>query len=155
MANALLATGSFDEAIAAYRETIRLRPGWGKAEYNLGMALNRAGRREEALAAFVEAERLMPGSAQTEVGLATAGVHESPHGLEEAVVHFEHALQAPDMRRPAEGHNALGVALARLGRMPEAVAHFEEALRLKPDLAEARATPRASEAGQISAPNPA
>jgi Flp pilus assembly protein TadD len=38
----------------------------------------------------------------------------------------------------AEAHNNLGVALARQGRLEEAIARFGEALRLKPDYEEAR-----------------
>ncbi|MEJ2233191.1 MAG: tetratricopeptide repeat protein [Syntrophobacterales bacterium] len=37
-----------------------------------------------------------------------------------------------------EAHNNLGVALARQGKMDEAVAQFEKALWLKPDYAQAR-----------------
>jgi tetratricopeptide (TPR) repeat protein len=40
--------------------------------------------------------------------------------------------------RTARGHSNLGVVLAEMpGRLPEAIAHYEEALRLKPDFAEA------------------
>jgi Flp pilus assembly protein TadD len=35
-------------------------------------------------------------------------------------------------------HNNLGLALARLGRMPEAVAQFAAAVQLAPDYREAR-----------------
>jgi tetratricopeptide (TPR) repeat protein len=140
LANALQATGAFDEAIAVYRDAIRLHPGDGKAEHNLGMALGRAGRQDEALAAFREAERLMPGSPLVEMSLGNllASTNQK-EAMEEAMVHYEHALQSPEMRQPAEVHNELGVVFAKLGRMPEAIAHFTEAVRLNPDLAAARA----------------
>jgi Flp pilus assembly protein TadD len=38
-----------------------------------------------------------------------------------------------------EAHNNLGVALARQGKINEAIAHFSEAVRLKPDYMQARA----------------
>ena len=37
----------------------------------------------------------------------------------------------------AEAHDNLGIALAQAGRLPEAMKHWEEALRLKPDDVEA------------------
>ena len=36
-----------------------------------------------------------------------------------------------------EAHNNLGSALARLGRLPEAIEHWEQAVRIDPDYAEA------------------
>jgi len=42
--------------------------------------------------------------------------------------------------KPDDGaaHNNLGVALLQLGRARDAVPHFREAIRLSPDLAQAR-----------------
>ncbi len=37
----------------------------------------------------------------------------------------------------AEAHNNLGIALARKGKIEDAVAHFREALRIKPDFVDA------------------
>jgi Flp pilus assembly protein TadD len=37
----------------------------------------------------------------------------------------------------AEAHNNLGIALARTGKMIEAIAHFREALWIRPDYKEA------------------
>jgi Flp pilus assembly protein TadD len=47
----------------------------------------------------------------------------------QAVTEYEVALRYDDS---AEVHNNLGVALVRLGRRDEAIAHFREALRLQP-----------------------
>jgi Flp pilus assembly protein TadD len=38
----------------------------------------------------------------------------------------------------AEAHNNLGIALGTLGRLAEAIEHFELALRLNPGFADAR-----------------
>jgi tetratricopeptide (TPR) repeat protein len=55
----------------------------------------------------------------------------------QAVAQEEAALQPDDREAAAEAapaiHNKLGYDLAMLGRVPEAVAHYEQALRLKPD----------------------
>jgi Flp pilus assembly protein TadD len=37
-----------------------------------------------------------------------------------------------------EAHNGIGAALANQGKYDEAIAHFNEALRIRPDQAEAR-----------------
>ncbi len=48
----------------------------------------------------------------------------------------------------AEAHNNLGIALASQGRLPEAIAHWEEAMRLRPDFADARAESAEGEGGK-------
>src|SRR5262249_19658895 len=50
--------GRYEEAEAAYREALRLRPDDPEAHYNLGAALSRQGRDKEAQAAYREALRL-------------------------------------------------------------------------------------------------
>jgi len=59
--------------------------------------------------------------------------------LEDAVNHYERALQLPNPPRPADLHNDVGLVLAQLGRLPAAIVHFEAAIRLRPDFASARA----------------
>ena len=68
---------------------------------------------------------------------------------EEAIVHYERALALPDPPSPADLHNDAGIVLARLGRFPAAIVHFEAALRLRPDFAAAAANlARAKRAGR-------
>ena len=49
------------------------------------------------------------------------------------------AAAAADQPQYAEPHYYLGVASEQAGRMQEAIAHYEQALRINPDFAEARA----------------
>ena len=57
-------------------------------------------------------------------------------GREDTVGHYEQTLLVkPDS---VEAHNNLAVALARLGRLQEAMGHWEQALRIKPDSAKVR-----------------
>ena len=49
-----------DEAIAEYREAIRLKPDFAEAHNNLGNALQAKGKLDEAIAEYREAIRLKP-----------------------------------------------------------------------------------------------
>jgi Flp pilus assembly protein TadD len=54
----------------------------------------------------------------------------------EAVQEFRAALSRPDA--PADIHNDLGIALASAGRLDEAVAELQIAVKLQPDSSEAK-----------------
>ena len=125
--------GRFDEAIARYRESLRLDPTTPQTYYNLGYSLLHAGRPAEALAPFEEAVRQLPyyfnahlylANALTRLGRASEGL---PHY--EAAIRFDPS--------PAEAHLQYGVALTALGRWRDAVEHYTAALRLNPQSAEA------------------
>ena len=57
----------------------------------------------------------------------------------EAVTQFEAALENPAGLDVGQVHTDLGVALARIGQRDRAIAHFREALKLRPDSPEALA----------------
>src|SRR5947207_1507019 len=61
LGNALSDIGRVEEAIAEYREAIRLDNDYALAHLNLGRALGSQGRLNEAIASFKEAIRLTPG----------------------------------------------------------------------------------------------
>ena len=52
--------GKLDEAVAEYREAIRLLPDYFSTHNDLGLALYLAGKRDEAIAEYREAIRLLP-----------------------------------------------------------------------------------------------
>jgi eukaryotic-like serine/threonine-protein kinase len=60
------------EAIAAYREAIRLQPENAGAHYNLGIALDSQGKVSEAIAAYRDAIRLQPDEAEAHCNLGMA-----------------------------------------------------------------------------------
>jgi tetratricopeptide (TPR) repeat protein len=49
-----------DEAVIAYRQSLRYRPNYAATYLNLGYALKDSGRNEEAAAAWEHAARLVP-----------------------------------------------------------------------------------------------
>ncbi len=59
--NALYEKGRMDDAVAAYREAVQLKPDHSEAHNNLGAALQALGQMEEANAAYREAIRLQRG----------------------------------------------------------------------------------------------
>jgi tetratricopeptide (TPR) repeat protein len=122
--------GRLDEAIAQYREAIRINGEVAEIHTNLGAALLREeGRRDEALAEIREALRLDPRYPDAHFYLGSALAEEGR--VPEAIGELEAALKAdPGL---AEASNDLGILLCRTGRPAEGLARIEAALRLQPE----------------------
>ena len=60
LGNALRDQGKLDEAIAAYRQAIRIKPDYAEAYSNLGVALYDQGKLDEAIAAYRQASGSNP-----------------------------------------------------------------------------------------------
>ena len=128
-------SGQVDEAIAHYREAVRLKPDYPEAYNNLGNALARLGRWSEATLQYARAVRVRPGFAAAEYDWGTALSDGGRYA--EAVVHYENALRLqPDH---AQAEYRLASAFANMGRFDEAMAHYGRALRLRPGYPEAEA----------------
>ena len=67
-----------EEAIAKFREVIRLRPDRADAHCNLGIALRTQGKLEEAIAEFRAARDLAPPDSEL-AGLVERALAESDH----------------------------------------------------------------------------
>ena len=134
-ANSLVGIGKLREALALYREALRLRPDYAEAHNNLGNVLSMLGQTQQALEHYREALRLKPDYAGAHSNFGNTLVADGKSA--EAIEHFEKALQAwPDSPYI---HNNLGEALLILDKISGAITHFQAALRLKPDFPEARA----------------
>lgn len=68
----LAAAGKLDEAVAHFREAIRINPTYADAHSNLGLALASQRRLGEAVLHYREAIRLFPGHARAHANLAVA-----------------------------------------------------------------------------------
>ncbi len=118
-----------DDAIAAFRRALKLRPDFPEAHSNLADALRESGSLEEALLACQRAIELNPNSAESHCVRGT--VLREQGELEEALACFRHALQlSPKLSR---AHIGLGTTLRHQGKLGEALAACQRAFELTPD----------------------
>jgi tetratricopeptide (TPR) repeat protein len=126
--------GQTGDAIARFRQALRLNPAFFEAHNNLGCDLEKLpGKSGEAIAEFREAIRLKPDYAEAHYNLGNAlGAAGS---TEESIEQFREAIRL----KPgyALAHYNLANTLVSLGRTPEAVDEFGEAIRSQPGFAEA------------------
>jgi tetratricopeptide (TPR) repeat protein len=113
----LVDKGQLQEAIAEYREAIRLKPDYAQAHNNLGFALLDKGQFEEAIAEYREAIRLKPDYAEAHYNLGNA-LMEKDH-LEEASSEYRKAIELK--KDFAEAHCNLGRILMDKGQFREAL----------------------------------
>jgi tetratricopeptide (TPR) repeat protein len=125
--------GQNAEAIAHYREVVRLAPDYPQGHNNLGNALLSAGQPAAALAEYRRALALWPTYATARVNLAN--VLRDSGQPDAALAEYQRALQADPAS--AEAYNNLGIAYGQLRRADEAIAAFRAALRLQPAYAQA------------------
>lgn len=149
---ALWYNGSRVQAIAELRESVRLNPAAGEACAFLGMALRETGDLDGARRMLERAVALLPPLAYVyaDLGIVFLRSGDLPHALGQ----FETALNAPAAASPkpawdvaiaglahssgAEAHNIRGRMMGRNGAgAREVMAEFREAIRLRPDFAEA------------------
>jgi len=122
-----------EEAVAAHREAIRVRPNEASVHTNLGLALQEQGKADEAIAEFRTAIRFQPDNAGAHLNLGNALVGLAK--LDEAIAEFRTAIRfQPDL---ANAHDGLGRALERQGKRDEAIAEYRTAIRVQPDSASA------------------
>jgi eukaryotic-like serine/threonine-protein kinase len=118
----------YDEALAEYLRAEVLNPTSGSVQHNLGVLHQRCGRLAEATTHYQRATELKSQFPGTYTGLV---------GCLVLVGKLDEALAAADRFRavwPKDAHSYLsrGLALATLGRIPEAESMFGEAVRRDP-----------------------
>jgi tetratricopeptide (TPR) repeat protein len=118
-----------DDAIPFKRVCVALRPQCAAAHNNLGYALHDKGDLDGAIAAFRKAIRLKKDYAMAHYNLGNA-LREKGE-LHAAIAEYKKA------KGYAKAHCCLGIALQIKGDIDGAIAEFREAIRLKPNLAEA------------------
>jgi len=125
------ALGRGDEALAAFAAALKLKPDFLEAQFEKGSLLHRTGRLAEAEAAFRDLLRRAP--AHTPAKLMLGAVLIDSDRPAEAELPLRRALdEAADPRLKAFLHNNLGMALRRQRKDEEALAQYDEAVRLDP-----------------------
>jgi tetratricopeptide (TPR) repeat protein len=124
--------GRVREAIAHYRQALKLMPDYAEAHCNLGSALEALDRPAEAIACYEAALAVQPNltGAYNNLGNALRKLGR----INEAMGHYQRALDIkPDY---AEAHRNLAKALLVLGRNEEAIGHYQQSLATTPAQAE-------------------
>jgi tetratricopeptide (TPR) repeat protein/serine/threonine protein kinase len=121
--------GKPDEAIAQYRQALRLHENHALAHNNLGNALLDTGLGEEAIAEYREALRLQRNSALFHNNLGNALLEQDQ--LEQAIAELHEAIRLNE--HFSIPHANLGAALCEKGLFEEAIAECREAVRLETD----------------------
>ncbi len=166
LANALAKQGRLDEALAHYRRSLEIQPNYAEAYYNLGNLLARRGQCDAAIVQFQRALAITDyAEAHNNLGNALSrwagstrrwpiikGPCRSSPSWPTPIATWATPCRAEDKRtkrwpiiggpwnssRTLPGaYCALGSALARGGRLKEALPRFRKALELKPDLVDA------------------
>jgi len=116
------------EAIAEYREALRLNPRFDNAQFSLGLLLFKAGDLQGAIPCFRRCLDINPRYYAAQLFL---GVVLSRDGQNDEAVTQLHALleKLPNF---AAAHMGLGQALAQQGHLPEAIAELQTAQKLDP-----------------------
>jgi protein O-mannosyl-transferase len=128
--------GKLPEAMEQYDRTISLTSDAGllSATYaNLGAAYRKLGQDEKARDSYEQALRLNPNQSSAYLGLGQ--LLEKQDKLDDAIKNYAKSLE---LRPTDTGFLLMGHALESAGRRPEALAAYQNALKLSPDLPEAQ-----------------
>jgi Tfp pilus assembly protein PilF len=127
------AMGKTAEAIASYRQALRLNPEAADTHNYFGTMLVGEGQADEATACFREAVRLNPRFGEAHANLGA--VYQAQGQLAAAQAAFEQAVQVAS--DDAGAYLGLGTCLRAQGKWPSALACYQKAARLRPELPEA------------------
>lgn len=121
--------GNHEEAILQYSKAIELKPDFGYAYNNRGVAKDDMGAYKEAIADYDKAIELKPDDA---FAYNNRGAAKNNLGRnEEAIADYDRAIVLkPDH---ADVYNNRGNAKGNQGRYEEAIADYDKAIKLKPD----------------------
>jgi tetratricopeptide (TPR) repeat protein len=145
LAQALLQSGRFAEAIAESEKALKVKPDFPAAYNNLGLALvqnqqyanggpPQNGAVDEAIAHYQRALQINPHYKPARTNLGNALLQKGQ--VDEAIAQFQKILEMDP--HIAEAELCLGNAFFQKREVNEAIAHFQNALEIDPDYAEAR-----------------
>ena len=135
MGTVLDAHGKIAEALEQFRTALQIRPNDAFPNRNVGSCLLRLGHPEQAIPYLEKAVQAEPKymDAYYQLGLAWSALHKWDRAADAFV---QALLRHP--QNPSVIHHNLGVAMANLGRLDDAIDQFRESTRLDPDYGEAQ-----------------
>ena len=140
LGSALRASGRTEEAVATYDAALAASASGATVHLNRGNALMSQGKVGEAILSFRQAVAADRRSTHAVNALANALFDEGTAAIEAG--NFDAAVTALreslSLKAGSQTHNNLVIAYASQGRIAEAIAEWEAALRLEPDFSDAR-----------------
>jgi tetratricopeptide (TPR) repeat protein len=136
MGSALIQKGQVDAATGYYQKAVQLNTSDPAAYNNLGIISLRSDQLDQAIEYYKKAVAMKPSSAEIRYNLGNAFARKE--SWKDAIACYTAALSLE--YAPIEGarvENNLGMALQRLGKVDEALEHFNHALQLNANYAEA------------------
>lgn len=132
LGSVLALAGRHAEAVECYRRALRIEPGEALYQYNLGTSLVTIGRLDEAIAAYRTCLSVNPQNPDAAGNLgATLGLL----GRWQEAIPWHR--RETEIRPSDRAYTNLGVALLETDAVEEAIAAFQEAVRLEPESAPA------------------
>jgi tetratricopeptide (TPR) repeat protein len=129
LGNALAHRGRFDEAVNSYRETLRIVPGSLEVTNDLARIFLGQGKLDEVIELYQKTLPELPNTGVDPLTLVPNTVTpQKPESGKMALI----------IRCYIEAHFNMGEAFSRLEREDEAIKHYAEAIRIKPDYFVAR-----------------
>jgi Flp pilus assembly protein TadD len=128
LGNALQAQGKQEEAIAAFRQQVQVKPDHAYAWNGLGLALERQGKQEEAIAAYRQQVQVTPDHAYAWGNLGA--ILHAQGKQEEAIAALQRHVQV--MPNHVEAWLVLGTVLWKQGSNEGAASAYAKGLALQP-----------------------
>jgi tetratricopeptide (TPR) repeat protein len=123
----------YEDAVAQFREVIRLQPDNPAAHFDVAVTLIRLGKLDEAIPECREAIRIQPNYAEAHAQLG--GALRSQGKVDEAIAEYREAIRLKPEN--AKVHYNLAEALRIRRKIDEAIAEDRAAIQLEPGFAEA------------------
>jgi tetratricopeptide (TPR) repeat protein len=118
-----------DKAIYHYKESLKIKPNYVRALYNLGTALSEKGDYDEAVLYFSKALKINP--KKTDARMNMANVLFKQGKSDKAVFHYNEIIKRDSEN--ADVHSNLAIILSAQGKLDESILHYKEAVKINPE----------------------
>lgn len=132
----LLGAGRTARAVDVLRRAVALDPRNARAQYNLGVGHSALGDDEAAIGAYLRTLELRPAHSRALFNLGMCYLRGGE--LERAEAAFQQVTEVDRTGRAAKAYFQLGYVRVRLDRYEQATRAYRDAIRIRPDYAEAR-----------------